>query len=65
MNEIGPLVSQVIPSHIAMSHDFFDAHGGIYSVNVFFIVVYLHFFLPDIKFILLECAHKFFVCAFF
>ncbi len=30
VNEIGPLVTQVIPSH-----DFFDAHGGIYSVNVF------------------------------
>ncbi len=29
------LVSQVIPSHRAQSHDFSDAHGGIYSVNVF------------------------------
>ncbi len=35
VNEIGPLVSQVIPSHSAKSHDFYDAHGGIYSVNVF------------------------------
>ncbi len=34
-NEIGPLVSQVIPSHRAKSHDFFDAHGKIYLVNVF------------------------------
>ncbi len=35
VNEIGPLDSQVLPSHNAKSHDFFDAHGGIYSVNVF------------------------------
>ncbi len=35
MNEIGPLFSQVIPSHSAKSHDFFDAHGGIYWINVF------------------------------
>ncbi len=35
MNEISPLVSQVIPSHCAKSNDFFDAHGGIYSVDVF------------------------------
>ncbi len=34
VNEISQLVSQVIPSHSAKSHDFFDAHGGIYSVNV-------------------------------
>ncbi len=34
-SEIGPLVSQVITSHHAKSHDFFDAHEGIYSVNVF------------------------------
>ncbi len=34
-NEIGPLVSQFILSHCAKSTDFFDAHGGIYSVNVF------------------------------
>ncbi len=34
-NKIGLLVSQVLPSHSAKSHDFFDAHGGIYSVNVF------------------------------
>ncbi len=33
-NEIGPLVSQVILSHRAKSHYFFDVHGGIYSVNV-------------------------------
>ncbi len=33
VNEICPLVSQVILSHSA--HYFFDAHGGIYSVNVF------------------------------
>ncbi len=35
VNEIGPLVSQVILSHSAKSHDFFNAHRGIYSVNVF------------------------------
>ncbi len=35
VNEIGLMVSQVISSHSAKSHDFFDAHGGIYSVNVF------------------------------
>ncbi len=35
VNEISQLVSQVIPSHSAKSHDFFDAHGGIFSVNVF------------------------------
>ncbi len=29
-NEISPLVSQVIPSH-----DFSNAHGGIYLVNMF------------------------------
>ncbi len=34
-NEIGPLVSQVLPSHRAKSHDFFDALGGIYSQNAF------------------------------
>ncbi len=39
MNEISPLVSQVIPSHCAKSNDFFDAHGGIYSVNVFPLLV--------------------------
>ncbi len=27
--------SQVIPSHSTKSHEFVDAHGGIYSVNVF------------------------------
>ncbi len=27
--------SQVIPSHSAKSHDFFDALGGIYSQNAF------------------------------
>ncbi len=35
VNEIGPLVSRVILSDSTKSHDFFDAHGGIYSVNVF------------------------------
>ncbi len=60
MNEIGSLVSQVIPSHSAKSHDFFNAHGGIYSVNVF---PYAHISLSDKKFILLNCAHKF-LCAF-
>lgn len=35
VNEIGPLVSQVILSHSTKSHDFFSAHGGIYSVYVF------------------------------
>ncbi len=35
VNEISPLVSHVIPSHSAKSHDFFDAHRGVYSVNVF------------------------------
>ncbi len=35
VNEIGPLVSQVILSQSSKSHDFYDAHGGIYSVNVF------------------------------
>ncbi len=33
VNEIGPPVSQVIPSQSAKSH-YFDAHGGNYSVNV-------------------------------
>ncbi len=46
VNEISPLVSQVIPSHGAKSHDFFDAHGGIYSVNVS-ISSHALFFLPD------------------
>ncbi len=32
-NEIGQLVSPVILSHSAKSHDFFDAHGGIYLIN--------------------------------
>ncbi len=27
--------SQVIPSHSAKSHDFFDVHGGIYLLNAF------------------------------
>ncbi len=27
--------SQIILSHSAKSHDFFDVHGGIYSLNVF------------------------------
>ncbi len=53
-NKIGPLFSQVIPSHHSKSHDFFDAHGGFYSVNVF------PFFLSDKKFILVNCAHKFY-----
>ncbi len=35
VNEIIFLVCQVIPSHSAKSHDFFDAYGVIYSVNVF------------------------------
>ncbi len=35
VNEIGPLVSHVILSQSSKSHDFYDAHGGIYSVNVF------------------------------
>ncbi len=35
MDEISPLVGQVIPSHSAKSHEFYDARGGIYSVNVF------------------------------
>ncbi len=26
VNDIGPLVSQVLPSHTTKSHDFFDAH---------------------------------------
>ncbi len=30
VNEMVLLVSQVIPSHCAKSHDFFNAHGGIY-----------------------------------
>ncbi len=34
VNEIGPLVSQDILSHSTKSHYFFDAHRGIYSVNV-------------------------------
>ncbi len=29
------LVSQVLPSHSAKSHDFFEALGGIYSQNAF------------------------------
>ncbi len=45
VNEISLLVSQVIPSHCAKSHYLFDVHGGIYSVNVFSIIVYAHFFL--------------------
>ncbi len=35
VNEISPLVSQAILSHRTKSHDFFEMHGGIYSVNVF------------------------------
>ncbi len=35
VDEIGPLVSQVLPSHSAKSHDFFDALGRIYSQNTF------------------------------
>ncbi len=34
-NEIDLLVIQVLPSHRAKSHEFFDAHGGICSANVF------------------------------
>ncbi len=34
-NEVCPLVNQVLPFHCAKSHDLFDAHGGIYSANVF------------------------------
>ncbi len=45
-------INQVIPSHRAKSHDYCDAHGGIYSVNVS-IVVYK-------KFIILNCVHTFF-----
>ncbi len=45
MNEISPLVGQVIPSQSAKSHYFFDAHVGIYSVNVFPSYFYAHFFL--------------------
>ncbi len=52
--------SQVIPSHRANSHDFFNANEGIYSVNVF-ITVYVHFLLSDKTFILLRCVHKFFM----
>ncbi len=53
--------SQVIPSHCAKSHDFFDAHGGIYSVKV---VVYAHFSLSDKTFILLNCVYTFFMRIF-
>ncbi len=35
VNESFPAVSQVIPSHSAKSHYFFDAIGGIYSQNAF------------------------------
>ncbi len=35
VNEIALLVSPVIPSHSTKSHDFFNAHGGIFSANVF------------------------------
>ncbi len=34
-NEIGSLVSQVMPSHSTKSHDFVNVQGGIYSHNVF------------------------------
>ncbi len=57
-NEISPLVSQVIPSHRANSHDFFDAWRNLFGKCVS-IVVYAHFFLSDKKCILLKCAHKF------
>ncbi len=46
--------SQVIPSHSAKSHDFFNAHGGIYSVNVVPLYFMHIFFLSDEKFILLS-----------
>ncbi len=36
VHKIGPLVSQVNPSHYAKSHDYFDTHGvKVYLVNVF------------------------------
>ncbi len=60
VNEIGPLVSQVIPSHSVKSHDFFDEHGGIYSINVFPSLCMHIFLLPDKKFILLNCVHTFY-----
>lgn len=63
VKEIGPLVRQVIPSHSAKSHYFFNAHGGMYSKCVS-IVVHAHFFLSDKKCILLSCAHVF-LCTFF
>ncbi len=59
MNEINSLVSQVIPSHSAKSHDFSDLFGKCVSL-----VVYAHFFLSDKKCILLKYVHMFFLCAF-
>ncbi len=59
MNEIGPLVSQVIPSHSAKSH---DALGGIYSVNVFPLMHILSYWIK--KCILLNYAHMFFYVHF-
>ncbi len=47
MNEIGLLVSQVIPSHSAKSHDVFELQGGIHSVNVF--PSFMHIFSHQIK----------------
>ncbi len=44
-----------------MSHDFFDAYGGIYLV--FASKFYEHFF-SDKKFILLYCANMFFMRIF-
>ncbi len=52
-------VHWLVPSHSAKSHDFFDAHGGIYLVNVF------HFFLSDKKGILLKYAHTFLIFFFY
>ncbi len=62
MNEISPLVSQVIPSHSANSHDFRCAWRSLFGKYVS-IVVYAHFFLSDKKCILLKYAHTF-LCAF-
>ncbi len=60
-NEIGPLFSQVMPSHRTKSHDFIVAHVGIYSVNVFpSPIIHINSFLHKTKTTSSEC--KIFFC---
>ncbi len=60
VNEIGPLFSQVMPSHRTKSHDFVT-HVGIYSVNVFpSPIIHINSFLHKTKTTSSEC--KIFFC---